>query len=224
MSFDGWPPAMTHFYAELEVNNTKEFWQANKTTYDESVRAPMEALVAELEEEFGTAKVFRPYRDVRFSTDKTPYKTEVSAVFMTGDTPAMSTSGLYVRANADGLGAGGGCYQMASDQLARFRAAVEQQSLADELRGLINDLEDAGFTVNSTTLKTAPRGWSKDHPQIDLLRRKDITFMREAHVDTQPDLVHTARAKDFVAETFRRGQPLVAWLDTHVGPTTKPRR
>ena len=81
MTFSGWPESLVTFYSELEVNNTKGFWEANKDVYDHDVRAPMEALVAELEEEFGAAKIFRPYRDVRFSKDKTPYKTQVAAAF-----------------------------------------------------------------------------------------------------------------------------------------------
>ncbi len=70
MSFDGFPIAALDFYEDLEDDNSKTFWQAHKHVYDESVRAPMEALLLELEKPFGPAKLFRPYRDVRFSKEK----------------------------------------------------------------------------------------------------------------------------------------------------------
>ncbi len=216
MGFDGWPESMVGFYAELEVNNTKAFWEDNRQVYDEDVRAPMEALIAELEEEFGAAKVFRPYRDVRFSKDKTPYKLEVAAVVSTAE-----GAGRYVRANADGLAAGGGYYRMAPDQLQRLREAIDDERLGGQLEGLVADLEADGFTIGGESLKTAPRGWPKDHPRIELLRRKSLTFMRE--VPPGPE-VHTAAALDVVRDAWRAGTPLLDWLDTTVGPSTDPPR
>lgn len=217
MTFSGWPESLVTFYSELEVNNTKAFWEANKHVYDDEVRAPMEALLAELEEEFGAAKIFRPYRDVRFSKDKTPYKTQVAAAFHTAD-----GGGFYVRASADGLGAGGGYYQLARDQLERLRHAAADEATGEELAELIRATAGrAGYEVHSEMLKTAPRGWDRDHPRIDLLRRKNLTWMREA---APGPTVHTRRAVRFVRDTFRHGAPLLAWLDRHVGASTEPRR
>lgn len=217
MTFSGWPESLVTFYSELEVNNTKGFWEANKDVYDHDVRAPMEALVAELEEEFGAAKIFRPYRDVRFSKDKTPYKTQVAAAFHTAD-----GGGFYVRASADGLGAGGGYYQLARDQLERLRRAAADEVTGEELASLLRTTAGKkGYEVHSEMLKTAPRGWDRDHPRIDLLRRKNLTWMREA---APGPTVHTRRAVRFVRDTFVHGAPLLAWLDRHVGPSTEPRR
>ena len=115
------------FFEGLEADNSKTYWTANKAIYDEKVYAPMAALVADLEPEFGTGKIFRPYRDVRFSADKTPYKTNIAAVLGEG----------YVQLTAAGLGAGLGMYQMASDQLARYRAAVADDSSGAELERVI---------------------------------------------------------------------------------------
>ena len=98
MSFDGFPEAALDFYEDLENDNTKSFWQANKAVYDEAVAAPMKALTAELEDEFGPAKVFRPYRDVRFAKDKTPYKTHQGAYVATGP-----STGYYVQVGAAGV-------------------------------------------------------------------------------------------------------------------------
>lgn len=217
MAFKGWPTSMVEFYSELEVNNSKEFWTANKDVYDTDVKAPMAALVEELAEEYGEAKIFRPYRDVRFSKDKTPYKTQIAAAFHTAD-----GGGFYVRASADGLGAGGGYYMMAADQLDRFRNAIDDDRAGAELAELVTTIGGArGYEVHSDSLKTAPRGWPKDHERIDLLRRKSLTWMREAAPGPR---VHTRKAVAFVRDTFAHGAPLLKWLDTHVGSSTKPRR
>src|SRR5437764_502068 len=115
MTFRGWPAEALEFYEDLEADNTKSYWQAHKTTYEQCVLAPMLELLTELEPEFGPGKVFRPYRDVRFSADKSPYKTAIGATLANGG---------YVQLSADGLGAGCGMYHLEADQLARFRAAA----------------------------------------------------------------------------------------------------
>ena len=81
MTFTGIPTAALDFYEDLEADNTKSFWTAHKQVYDEAVRAPLEALCLELEKQYGAAKLFRPYRDVRFAKDNTPYKTHQGAWF-----------------------------------------------------------------------------------------------------------------------------------------------
>ncbi|TAL12327.1 MAG: DUF2461 family protein, partial [Frankiales bacterium] len=77
--FEGFPEEALVFYEGLEADNTKAYWTDHKALYDRTVKAPMEALLAQLEPEFGPATFFRPYRDVRFSKDKTPYKTHAGA-------------------------------------------------------------------------------------------------------------------------------------------------
>src|SRR5262247_2221276 len=118
MAFRGWPMEALDFFEGLEADNSKTYWTEHKATYDEKVYAPMAALVADLEPEFGSGKIFRPYRDVRFSADKTPYKTNIGAIIGDG----------YVQLTAAGLSAGNGMHMMAPDQLTRYRAAVAADS------------------------------------------------------------------------------------------------
>ena len=120
MTFRGWPADAIDFYRGLEADNSKTYWQANKARYDEAVKAPFEALMVELEGEFGPMRLFRPYRDVRFAKDKSPYKTAAAAF---GE--QEGGSGLYVQLSASGLMVGSGYYHMAPDQLVRFRAALD---------------------------------------------------------------------------------------------------
>jgi hypothetical protein len=114
MAFRGWKVEALEFFEGLEVDNSKSYWQAHKNVYDDVVRAPMEELLAELEPDFGQSKIFRPYRDIRFSKDKSPYKTAIGATVGDG----------YVQLDARGLAAGSGMWEMAPDQLERYRAAV----------------------------------------------------------------------------------------------------
>src|SRR5687768_14079620 len=134
MPFTGFPPAALTFYEELADNNTRAWWQSNKARYERDVKAPMTALLAELEE-FGPFNVFRPFNDVRFAKNKAPYKLNIGAV---GETEGGAID--YVQLSAEGLMAGSGYYSMASDQLDRFRRAVDDARLGAEVEALVEPL------------------------------------------------------------------------------------
>src|SRR4051794_17195907 len=165
MAFRGWQDEALEFFEGLEADNSKTYWQANKAVYETKVRAPMEELLAELELQYGEGRVFRPYRDIRFSKDKSPYKTNIAATLGEG----------YVSLSADGLGAGCGMYQMAPDQLERFREAVASDKTGVELESIVATAKSKGIEVTAhDRLKTAPKGYPKDHPRIDLLQHKGL--------------------------------------------------
>jgi uncharacterized protein (TIGR02453 family) len=206
VAFNGWPAEALEFYEGLEADNSKSYWTANKATYEQAVHAPMVALLSDLEAEFGPGKIFRPYRDLRFSADKTPYKTAIGATLADGG---------YVQLSARGLGAGSGMYHMASDQIERYRRAVAHDLPGGQLQRII--AEAAGQEVVITgysSLKTAPRGYAKDHPRIDLLRHKGLIAWQEWPAAAW---LGTAAAKERVAAFLRGAQPLCDWLGTHVG-------
>jgi uncharacterized protein (TIGR02453 family) len=205
-AFFGWPQAALDFYAGLEADNTKTYWTAHRAVYDEDVLAPMQALLAELEPEFGAGKVFRPYRDVRFSADKSPYKIEIGA--------SLGDSG-YIRLAAGGLAIGAGCHMMSPQQLAAYRTAVADEAMGDELEAAIEDLaaHDIGVTVQER-LKTLPRGFGPDAAHPDLLRNKDIAAWKSWPVEPW---LHTAEASERVADALRASRPLTDWLAAHVG-------
>jgi uncharacterized protein (TIGR02453 family) len=212
VEFRGWPVEALEFFEELEADNSKAFWQRNKATYEQIVRAPMEALLVELEPEFGEGRIFRPYRDVRFSADKSPYKTNIGAMVGEG----------YIQLNAEGLAAGSGMWEMAPDQLERYRAAVDDQRSGAKLEHVVRDARDAKLEVVAHgELKTAPRGYAKDHPRIELLRYKGIVTWRSW---TPAAWLGTAKAKGRIEEFLRASKPLNDWLRTHVGPSTVPER
>ena len=208
MTFTGWPVEAIEFFERLEDDNTKVFWTEHKAVYDECVKAPMEELLAELRRRCGEGKIFRPYRDVRFSKDKTPYKTNIAATMEKGG---------YVSLSADAFSVGTGYYMMAKDQLARFRAAIDDDTTGRQLERIVAKLTDAGIEVTAhDTLKTAPRGYPKDHDRIELLRMKGCIAWREWDIGAWLD---TSEPKDRVVAFLDAAKPLVKWLDTNVGPT-----
>jgi len=206
MAFQGWTDEAVAFYEHLEAENTKAFWEVHKPVYEAQVLAPMRALLSELEAEFGAAKLFRPYRDVRFSKDKSPYKTSVAATL---------AGGGYVQFSSAGLGAGVGAYHLAADQLERYRRAVDDDRSGGELERIAADLDRKGSAlIGHDVLKTAPRGYPKDHPRVELLRRKGVTVWREF---PPAEWLGSGRASKRVATFFRQAHPLQEWLASNVG-------
>ena len=207
MTFRGWPAEAIEFFEGLTADNSKAYWQDHKSDYEKLVRAPMEELLHELET-IGAGKIFRPYRDVRFSKDKAPYKTNIAATVENGG---------YISFSADGLGVGSGYYMPAPDQLERYRSAVADDKTGPVLVKLVDKLRRADYEVNGhDALKTAPKGYPKDHPRIELLRQKGLIVWKQWPVAAW---MGTAQAKKRIVEVFSAAKPMNAWLDTHVGPS-----
>lgn len=210
MTFEGFPVAALDFYDDLEMDNTKSFWEANKHIYLESVRTPMMALMEALGNEFGgeSPRVFRPHRDVRFSKDKTPYKTHQGA--FVGVAPA---TGFYVQVGAPGVRTGVGFYEASPARLASFREAISHDKHGPELERIVKKLQKADFELGGDRLKTSPRGYDIDHPRIELLRHRSLTLGRDHGF---APYIHTSELLDKVREDWRRGKRLVDWVLAHI--------
>jgi uncharacterized protein (TIGR02453 family) len=205
VTFRGWPGEALDFYEGLTADNSKTYWNDHKTVYETAVRAPAVDLLAELEPEFGPGKIFRPYRDVRFSADKSPYKNHLGV---------WLESGGYLQLSADGLAVGGGLYEMTPEQLDRYRRAVADGRTGVELIGLIAAIEKTGAQVHGRhTLKTVPRGYPKDHPRLELLRHKGLVTWREWKPAAW---LGTAAAKQRIVDFLRTSRPLREWLEVTV--------
>jgi uncharacterized protein (TIGR02453 family) len=205
MAFSGWPEEALDFYDGLMADNSKSYWTEHRATYDQKILGPMADLTEELAAEFGEPKIFRPYRDVRFSADKTPYKTHIGAT--------IGHVG-YIQLSAEGLGAGAGMWEMNSEQLARYREAVADDRSGAELEQVIAVIEKADITVHGHgALKSAPRGYPADHPRVALLRYKGVTAWKQWPVEPW---LETAEAKDHIVSFLRTAQPLCSWLSAHV--------
>lgn len=207
--FRGIPEAALDFYDDLEMDNTRSFWAAHKEVYETAVRGPMTELAKALEDEFGTAKVFRPYRDVRFAKDKTPYKTH-QGVFV----PHGPSTGFYVQVSAPGVRVGVGFYEASGPRLVRIREAIADDRRGKELERILAELVGAGWTLDGDKLKTSPRGYDVGHPRIELLRHRSMTLGKLYGFEP---FIHTPELLDRVRDDWREAAPFVQWVADHAG-------
>jgi uncharacterized protein (TIGR02453 family) len=210
MAFAGIPPEALDFYERLEADNTKAFWQENRPTYLAVVKGPVEELCEALDD-YGPFHLFRPHNDLRFSKKKPPYKVHQGAY---GE--SEGGAGFYVQISAQGLMCGSGYYAMAKDQLARFRAALDAEATGEEIAGLAAGLGRLYEIGAISELKTAPRGYPKDHPRIELLRRKGLIASKDFGA---PKWLHTKQAATKIRAVWEATAEMNAWLDAHVGPS-----
>ena len=214
--FGGFSPGVHEWFRGLEADNSKEYFASHRQFFDDEVRGQMEALLTELGERFGgEVKLFRQNRDVRFSADKSPYKTNTYGVLRGTE---IAAQGLYASISARGLVAGSGYHVMGRDQLDRYREAVDDEH-GTELSKLVGKAEKAGLEVWGESLATAPRGYPKDHERIGLLRRKSLSLGATTSSERG---ISRADGLRFVTRTWRAAAPVTGWLDEHVGATTLP--
>ena len=197
--FTGWRGDFRGFFLGLKMNNSKAYFEAHRRQYEQEVKGPMVALLADLEPEFGPARLSRPNRDIRFSADKSPYKTNIYA----------STSGGYVALDAEGLMVGGGRYEMDTAQLARFRDAVAASTSGTKLVAIIAALREKGYDVGGQELKRVPSPHPQDHQRGDLLRHKRLIYWRRWPAGKW---IAMAAARERVAQAWKDGANLNAWL------------
>jgi uncharacterized protein (TIGR02453 family) len=202
--FEGWRGDFQGFFLGLQLDNSKRYFEAHRTTYLDEVRGPLQALLAELEPEFGPAKISRPNRDTRFSADKSPYKTNVYADCQAGG---------YVALDAKGLTVAGGRYFVSPDALAKYREAAAAGKSGRVLAELVSELESKGYDIGGEELKRVPAPWPQDHPHARLLRHKRLYYWK--HLGLQPWLA-TAEAKEKIAVAWRDGRELERWFRTNV--------
>ena len=207
--FTGFSEAALDFYDDLEVDNTKSYWEAHREQYETTVRAPMIALTDALEPQYGAAKIFRPFRDVRFAKDKTPYKTHQGAFVAAG--PAC---GWYVEVSARGVRSGAGFYDASAADLAKIRHAIVDEAKGEQLQKILTKLEKAGFEIGGDRLKTAPRGFDVSHRRIELLRHRSLTVGRNYGFEP---LIHTAELTDAIRADWKAARPLVHWICARLG-------
>jgi uncharacterized protein (TIGR02453 family) len=204
--FAGWTGDFQAFFLGLEADNSKAHFEAHRRQYEHEVRGPMLALLAELEPEFGPSRLSRPNRDIRFSADKSRYKTNIYGT---------THGGGYVALGATGLVAGGGRYMMDAPQLALFRDAVAGDASGEQLAAVVAGLREKGYEVLGQELKRVPPPHPQTHPRSDLLRHKRLIYWRRWGIEPW---IATAEARDRVAQAWRHGAELNAWFDHHLHP------
>ena len=206
-AFRGFPPEAIEFLRELEANNDRDWFKANRARYDEHVVAPATALGEDLAD-LGRPHLFRPWNDTRFHAAP-PIKEQVGlAIGYEG------AGGFYVELSLDGLLVAAGLHNPAPDQVDRLRRAVDAGRTASALTKAIGQARGAGLELNEPDLVRGPRGYPADHPRMDLLRRRRLTVARR---DAIGAWLHRPAAGGRIRERLDAAAPLVRWLRAHVG-------
>jgi uncharacterized protein (TIGR02453 family) len=207
-TFRGWSEDCQRFFIGLELDNSKRYFDAHRATYEESVKGPMVALIESLEAEYGSGKVFRPHRDVRFSKDKSPYKTNIAGY------AGMGGRGGYLSLDARGLTVAAGRYEMTPAQLTKYRKKVAAEATGAPLAAIIATVEKAGYSLGGEALKRVPAGLPHDHPRARLLRHKLLYIYKDFGL--QPWL-GTPAARKHILKVWTDAEPLSGWLQRNIG-------
>jgi len=208
-----WPPGALDFLRELEDNNDRDWFKANRGRYDSDLVEPARQLAAELAH-LGEPHMFRPYNDTRFHM-RPPIKEQLGLAIGYG-----GAGGYYVELSLDGLLVAAGLYRPASVQLERYRAAIDDGRRAAAFERAVASAKAAGLEPSQPELKRAPRGYPMDHPRIDRLRMRSITVSRRHPL--KPWL-HKPECRSRIRTELESARPLVAWLAKHVGPSQRQR-
>jgi uncharacterized protein (TIGR02453 family) len=213
--FEGFRPEVRHWFEGIEADNSREYFTASRDFFEESIRGQMGALLDELGGQFGgEVKMFRQNRDIRFSPDKSPYKTNTYGVVYGSE---IADQGLYASISASGLVAGSGDHMMTRDQLDRYGERVSHDRHEPELARRVTEAEGAGLELWGESLATAPRGYPKGS-RADL-RRKSLSLGARMKFG---DAISRADGLQLVTKTWRAAAPVTGWLDEHVGASAVP--
>jgi uncharacterized protein (TIGR02453 family) len=204
-----WPRDALEFLRELEDNNDREWFKARRARYDAVLLEPALALAEKLRH-LGEPHTFRPYNDTRFHP-RPPIKEHLGVAIGYG-----GAGGYYFELSLDGLLVAAGLYHPASDQLERYRAAIDNDRRAIQFEAAIATAVAAGLTPAEPSLKRAPRGYPADHPRLPRLRMKEIIVHRRHGLEPW---LHKPACDKRLQRELEAARPLVEWLAEYVGPS-----
>jgi uncharacterized protein (TIGR02453 family) len=207
-----WPPEAVAFLRELEENNDRTWFKANRRRYDAYLVQPAREL-AEALADLGDLHLFRPYNDTRFHM-RPPIKEHLGVAIGYG-----GAGGYYVELSLDGLLVAAGLHQPAPDQLGRFRAAIDGGGRrAAAFERAVKTAGAAGLALAEPELKRAPRGYPIDHPRVDRMRLKELTLHRRHELEPW---LHDPACYTRIRAELDAATPFVRWLAAHVGPSQR---
>ena len=209
-----WSADAFEFLAQLRENNNRDWFKANRGSYDEHLRRPAEELADSLSH-LGEPHFFRPFRDARFHRGD-PIREDIAVAIFPG-----GASGYYFRLALDGLMLGAGLHEPRPDQLERFRDAIADDTRGDGFEDAVESSCKHGFRMVEPELKRVPRGYPPDHPRGDRLRMKSITVFKHHAPD---EYLRSTESDAMVRAELESTTPMVAWLADNVGPSTDAHR
>ena len=220
-AFNGFSPKCIDFFTELSVNNNKVWFEEHRNDYQDYVLTPSQEFVAAMGEELKKLRpeiqadprvnksLFRIFRDVRFSRDKTPYKTHLAVWFWEGPRPRMECPGFYLHLEPGLLMLGSGIYAFPRDILDSYRKAAADSRTGAALAKALKKVRDSGpYTVGGRHYKRTPRGFDPASPNADLLLHNGLYLS----VDLPEAEAFSDGLVEFSLEHFRNMTPLHEWL------------
>jgi uncharacterized protein (TIGR02453 family) len=208
-----WPPEALEFFRDLENNNDRDWFRANRRRYDECVVAPARELADKMSD-LGQAHFFRPYNNLRFRPGP-PLKEHLGVAIGYG-----AAGGFYFDLSLDGQLVAAGLWHPAPDQLERLRAGIDDGRKARGFERGLAAAERGGLAAAAPELKRAPRGYPMDHPRLHRLRMKQLTVSRRHPLEPW---LHERTCDERVRSEMVAARPLVKWLAEAVGPSTRAR-
>lgn len=191
--FNGFPPDLFQFLRELKTHNNRDWFQANKSRYQQSVVEPMgefinamaprlakisSAFVADARPNGGS--MFRIYRDARFSKDKSPYKTNVGCQFRHVAGKDAHAPGFYLHLEPGNVFFGGGLWMPPGPALFNIRQAIAERSTEWQKITRAKKISDRFGELGGDALQRVPRGFAPDHPCAEDLKRKSFVYVQTA--------------------------------------------
>ncbi len=220
-TFNGFPKACLEFFEALEQHNDREWFKDHRAAFESAVLAParryveamgerLRRMVPEIHAEPMVDKsIFRLHRDTRFSNDKRPFKTHLGIFLWEGEGRKLDCPGFYLHLEKDGLLIGGGNHCFSKDLLQAYREAVDDDETGPALERILDEAEARFPAGMDDAYKRVPRGYPRDHPRAELLKKKGVTLGEKTPV---PTALHTREAIDYVFERFDKMVPLHKWL------------
>jgi uncharacterized protein (TIGR02453 family) len=220
--FAGFTKETVRFFNGLKKNNTKEWFEANRTLYDEHVMAPARAFVVAMGERLRSISpkiiavplvnksIFRINRDTRFSADPSPYKTNLGLYFWEGLRPRMESSGFYFHLEPPEMWLGVGLYMFTDALMTRFRRAAVHPESGPELSQIVEELSALpGVGLGGQHYKRVPVGYDPEHPNAELLKHNGLYSGYDMRI---PDEFFSPRLVEYCFERFEAVAPLHRWI------------
>lgn len=224
--FAGFSKSTFKFLKDLEKNNKKEWFEKQRDIYENEILEPSFIFITEMGERLMSIapaitaipkidkSIFRIYKDVRFSKDKTPFKTHIGIFFWDGKRKKLENPGFYLQLNKNSIFLASGLYIFPKDLLKPYRDSVVDPDKGKKLRAVIKKItKTPEYKVGDTHYKRVPRGYDPEHPNADLLLYNGIHAYTENHL---PKDIYTEAFIDYCFKIFKDFSPLNNWVKDYV--------
>ena len=222
LAFNGFPREAVTFFQNLKLNNNKTWFEAHKPDYQKYVMEPAQAFIEEMEARLKqlspgihadpriNKSIFRIYRDVRFSKDKSPYKTHLGIWMWEGEDAKFESSGYYFHLEPPNILLGVGIHMFSKNLLKAYREAVVDPVAGPELVKAVQEVSQKGeYNLDGEHYKRVPRGYDPKHPNAELLRYNGLTAGEEVPI---PEEFYSAALLDYSYQRYAEMYPIQHWM------------